>query len=224
LAGGAETRTAAVIARAFACSAELGAHIAGLALSRSYPQRASILRSGDRAQSVYLVVDGCANAIAYSLDGRLVLVADYRAGDLFGEGSLLGDIRIEEDFVAVEPTEAAIFRALTFVGLMETHSGIALAVSRVLTQRLNQANRRLVEGATLSSNGRVHAELLRQARLQGGNTIRPAPVLSEFALRVQVARETVSRAISVLEKRGIITRDARELTIIAPHRLEELVR
>lgn len=222
--GSEQNRTTDVIARAFACTADLGVHVADQALRRSYPHRAAILRSGDRAQSVYLVIDGCAQALAYSLDGRLVLVADYRSGDMFGEGSLLGDVPVEEDVVAAEPVDAAIFRALTFVGLMETHSSIALSVSRVLTQRLSQANRRLVEGATLSSNGRIYAELLRQARLQGGASIRPAPVLSEFALRVQVARETVSRAISVLEKRGIVTRDAGVLTIVAPHRLEELVR
>jgi len=54
-------------------------------------------------------------------------------------------------------------------------------------------------------------------------TIAPAPVLSQLALQVQSTRETVSRAISALEKRGIIRRDPQGLTVVAPHRLEELI-
>jgi CRP/FNR family transcriptional regulator, cyclic AMP receptor protein len=47
--------------------------------------------------------------------------------------------------------------------------------------------------------------------------------LSTFALHVQSTRETVSRTISALEKRGIIKRDGDALTVVAPHRLEELI-
>jgi CRP/FNR family transcriptional regulator, cyclic AMP receptor protein len=81
----------------------------------------------------------------------------------------------------------------------------------------------MVEGATLSAPGRIHAELLRQARAGEAMTIRRMPILSTFALHVQTSRETVSRTISALEKRGIIKRDADTLTVVAPHRLEELI-
>ena len=76
---------------------------------------------------------------------------------------------------------------------------------------------------TLSANGRVHAELLRLARAQDGRWIRPLPVLSDLALRVQTARETVSRAVSALERRGIVQRHEDGLEIVAPARLEALI-
>jgi CRP/FNR family transcriptional regulator, cyclic AMP receptor protein len=221
--GGGNETLEALVGRTFDCPPALQQHIVSQAIKRHWPQRATILHSGEAAQSVYLVSAGLANAVAISIDGRLVLVQQFGPGDIFGEGSILGDVPIEEDVVAAEAVQAAQFRALVFIGLIESHPCIALAVSRVLTQRLARANRRMVEGATLSASGRVHAELLRQARTQGGNTIRPAPVLSELALRVQTARETVSRTISNLEKRGIIVRDGECLTIVAPHRLAELV-
>ncbi len=182
-----------------------------------------MLRAGDPAQSVHLLIDGFAQSVAVSVDGRAILVQDYRSGDLFGEGALVSDTRIDEDVIAIDPTSSAQFGALCFIGLMEKHSSVSIAVSRVLTQRLATVTRRMIEGATLSSNGRIYAEILRRARAAGGDEIRPAPVLSELALHVQTARETVSRAISVLEKRGIITRTPEALTIVAPHRLEELV-
>jgi DNA-binding GntR family transcriptional regulator len=51
----------------------------------------------------------------------------------------------------------------------------------------------------------------------------PAPVLANLAVRAYTTRETVSRAVSALERRGIISRHADALVIVAPHRLEELV-
>ena len=68
------------------------------------------------------------------------------------------------------------------------------------------AARRMVERTTLSATGRIYAELLRQANEADGRTIRPLPTMSELALIVQSTRETVSRTINDLERRGYIDR------------------
>lgn len=47
------------------------------------------------------------------------------------------------------------------------------------------------------------------------------PVMSELAVTVQSTRETVSRTVSQLERRGIVRRIDGGLEIVAPHRLEE---
>ena len=46
---------------------------------------------------------------------------------------------------------------------------------------------------------------------------------SGVALRVSTTRETASRAVNALERRGIIRRDGETLVVVAPHRLEELI-
>ncbi len=68
----------------------------------------------------------------------------------------------------------------------------------------------------------IHAELLRLARLGDGRTIRPPPVLAALATRVNSTRETVSRTINALERRGLIRRDAKQIVIVSPRALEEL--
>jgi CRP-like cAMP-binding protein len=100
---------------------------------------------------------------------------------------------------------------------------MAVLVSRVLMRQLRATSLRVTERSTLSASGRVHAELLRLAHLCDGHTIRPAPVLASLAVRISTTRETVSRAINALERRGIIRRVGDALIIVAPHRLEELL-
>jgi CRP-like cAMP-binding protein len=129
----------------------------------------------------------------------------------------------DADVVAVDEVRAAVFLTLDFVALLEAHGCLAVLVSRTLLRQLRATSLRVRERSTLSANGRVHAELLRLARLRDGRTVRPAPVLSTLATRIHSTRETVSRAINRLERRGIIRRDGEALLIVAPHRLEELI-
>ena len=215
-------RAEAIVAQAFECADSVAAIVAASATHRNFSPRATILHAGDPSSHIYLIIEGHAQAIAITVDGRAVLVQDFHEGELFGEGVVLPGGMQEEDVVAVDTVDASQFRADVFVGLMEKYSSVAMAVSRLVVARLYRTTRRMVESATLSANGRVYAELLRQAKANDG-VIRPSPKHADFALLVQSTRETVSRAISILEKKGIIRREGDALTVVAPHRLEEMI-
>ncbi len=212
-----------MIERAFGCGERLTAVIAARATYRQYEPRQAMVASGSTVRNAFVIVAGQAREFAISLDGRQLLVQEFGPGDLFGEAAILGEHMATEEVIAATRTDAGLFSANDLVGLIENYSCVAIAFSRLMTQRLRQTRRRLVEGATLSASGRVHAELLRQGRAARDWTISPAPVLSEFALIVQTTRESVSRAVSQLEKRGIIQRDEKSLRVVAPHRLEDLI-
>lgn len=223
MAQGAEGQLHECFQRIFVCAPDVALAIARRATDRRYPARSVIVKQGDRTVATFLLVAGRAQALACGLEGQLVLLREYLAGDLFGLAAR-GEPQIEDaDVLAVEEVRAAVFLAADFVALIETHGCVAILVSKALLRQLRATATRVTERSTLSAAGRVHAELLRLARLADGCTIRPTPVLAQFAVRVQSTRETVSRAINALERRGIIRRDGDTLVIVAPHRLEEMV-
>ena len=207
----------------FACSADVAASIGRRAIDRRYPVRAIVLKQGDRASATFLVVAGRAHALAYRLEGQIVLLNEFLPGDFFGAIANAEPEPEDADVVAVEALRAAVFLALDFLALIETYGCVGLAVSRMLLKQLRTTATRMAERTTLSAAGRIHAELLRLARLGDGRTVRPAPVLTSLAIRVHSTRETVSRTINTLERRGIIHREDDALVIVAPHRLEEMV-
>jgi CRP-like cAMP-binding protein len=153
----------------------------------------------------------------------MVLLQEFVPGDLFGALGELDPAPHEAEVVAVEDVSAFLLAASDLVLLAERHGAIGLALARLLLGRLRKATTRVYERAALTAAGRVYAELLRQAREGKGLAIRPAPVLSELAVRVATTRETASRAVNALERRGIIRRDADALVVVAPRLLEELV-
>lgn len=166
---------------------------------------------------------GRAHALIYGLQGQLALLREYLPGDFFGAIANPTPEPEEADVVAVEDVRTAVFHILDFLGLAETYACVGLAVSKTLLKQLRATSARMSERTTLSAIGRVYAELLRMANCSDGRTIAPAPVLTHLAVRSHTTRETASRAINALERRGIILREADRLTIVAPHRLEELV-
>jgi len=212
-----------VLCGVFDCSLDLAGNILLRGRLRQFPGRATIVRRGDRISTLYVVIAGRAHAIAYSLDGQIVLLHEYRPGDFFGVVSPTYSATHDADVIAVEDVSSFLLDGSALALLAEQHGCIGLALLRVMVDRLRQTASRMYEHVALSAVGRVHAELLRQARQSRDLTIRPSPVLSDLALRVSTTRETASRAVNALERRGIIRRHADALIVVAPHRLEEMI-
>jgi CRP-like cAMP-binding protein len=215
--------TLRLICGVFGCPPELAQRIRSRGRLRDYAPRSHLVRGGDPVTLLFVIAAGLAQAIFYSAEGQAVLLHEYRAGDFFGAIGTPSQDRHEADVVAVSEVSSFLLEGREVALLAEQHGCIGLALLRVMIDRLQRTETRMYEHAALSSVGRIHAELLRQAQQNKDLTIRPAPVLSDIALRVSTSRETVSRAVNALERRGIVRRTADALVVVAPHRLEELV-
>ena len=219
----ADANVSPLLCRVFDCSEELAEQILLRGRLRRYGARLAIVRRGDKISTLYVIIDGRAHALVYSMEGQAVLLHEYRSGDLFGVMSSPYSATHDADVIAIEEVGAFLLDGVVLALLAEQHACIGLALLKFMVERLQRTASRMYEHAALSAVGRVHAELLRQARENGDLTIRPSPVLADIALRVSTTRETASRAVNALERRGIIRRDGEALVVVAPHRLEELI-
>lgn len=207
----------------FDCPHDLASHILVRGKLRQFPGRATIVRRGDQISILYVIITGRAHAIVYSLDGQVVLLHEYRAGDIFGVVSPPYSAIHDADVLAIEDVASFLLEGNVLALLAEQHGCIGLALLKTMVDRLQQTQSRMYEHVALSAVGRVHAELLRRAGQSQDYSICPVPVVADLALQVSTTRETASRAINALERRGIIRRDAGRLVVVAPHRLEELI-
>jgi CRP-like cAMP-binding protein len=218
-----DTDLTVFLQKTFGCSPEIAASIGRRCVERRYPVRAIIIKQGDRIDATFLLVAGRVHALSFGTDGQLVLVHEFLAGDFFGAVAQAEPLPADTDVQAVESSRTAVFLLRDFLALIETHACVGLAVSKMLLKQLRATAAKMVERATLSATGRIHAELLRLAKLGDGRAIRPAPMLSVLAVRVHSTRETVSRTINALVRRGILRREGSALVIVAPQRLEEMI-
>ena len=206
-----------MLGAALGCSGETAEQIFRQGRIRTYPARSYLVHQGAPSTTAFLLILGRAHALLYTLDGQTFLLHEYGKGDLFGA---LDPAAEDADVVAIEEVRSFLLDAAALVSLAERHACIGLALSRLLSKRLSMTAKRMFERTALSARGRVCAELLRLAGETADQTIRPAPVIAELALRAATTRETASRTVNALERRGIIRRNSDALIVIAPHRLE----
>ena len=99
------------------------------------------------------------------------------------------------------------------------HLGATLAAS--FARQLENLTARLDARSTLTARGRICSELLRRAG--DGLVVKPPPIVVELAHAAQTTRETASRTVAELERRGIVARTTEELRISSPRLLSDLV-
>jgi CRP/FNR family cyclic AMP-dependent transcriptional regulator len=86
---------------------------------------------------------------------------------------------------------------------------------------------RVIELSTLGVQNRIHAELLRLARVSGATgkqaRIDPAPKHADIASQVSTYREQVTRELSLLTKQGLLAKDGNALVLLDVPKLERMV-
>jgi predicted transcriptional regulator len=90
-----------------------------------------------------------------------------------------------------------------------------------MARQLDMVLDRMAARIGLSATGRCYQALLAKADDDGW--IKPLPVLSALALGVNTTRETASRAVAQLVRRGIVERHDNGLRVVSRRMLEELV-
>jgi len=187
-----------------------------------------ILLQGDVSEHVGIIISGHASARINSERGDETWVDQFNPDDFFGHISLLTQAPIDFEIIAESDVKALLVPVRKFENLLTSEKVLSITLAQDLAARLNIMMNRLVEAVTLSSPGRVCAELLRLSHPVGIEPdkliIRPTPVFVKLALRINSTRETVSRTVSQLQKSGVLSREPGALLIHKPDALHTRVR
>jgi len=209
----------AILASFFSCSPEEAAKVHAATRLVHYRHKDILAHQGDLGAMLWIVLAGRAQLQVIGMDGQIKQLASHGPGELFGafpnERVVISDVVVQNRLSVLEITTANMTR------LLQEEARIGSGLSRILGRQYNAMLDRMAARITLTANGRVYAELLHEAGEEG--IISPPPVISALALSAQTTRETGSRAINALERRGIIRRGEDRLEILSRNLLEELV-
>ncbi len=207
------------IAACFSCSEAAAALLADAMQEKHFPARHSIGLRGDTASQLFLLLEGGVVAEIFGFDGHQAQLSRHGPGEIFGAYPNITSYRA--DIRAVADTLALAIPAEELARLALVHAEIGAGISALLARQLDLMLDRMAARIGLSANGRFHRALLQLADDKG--EIRPAPVISALALSVHTTRETGSRALAALLRRGIVERDGNALRILSRRMLEDMV-
>ena len=199
-----------------------GASVAALerlCVTRDYPEGAAVVSQDDPGESLYVLVYGRVKVVLYGDSGREIILSMFKSpGDFFGEMSLLDNQPRSATVMAAERSRLLVLSRRDFQAHIESHPRTALRVLTELSRRLRQADSVIGNLALLDVYGRLAGKLRELAAVDGeeiedGVLLRQRPTQSEIASMIGTSRETVSRALSDLARRGLVVMSGRKLVL-----------
>lgn len=181
------------------------AELARLGETRSWEPGAAVVSEGDAADCMYVIHDGELRVVVAGDGGRVVELGTLRAGELFGELMLGGELR--------SATVQVVQRArLTRVGrseverLVAERPDLAFQLIQYLVQRVRSLTRTVRNLASVDVYGRL-VGLFEALAVGDGKGLRivPGPLSQQrIAERVGASRAMVNRLLKDLERGGYV--------------------
>jgi CRP-like cAMP-binding protein len=177
-----------------------------------------IVGQDDQGDSLYIIQEGRVKVVLYGESGREVILTIFRAGDFFGEMSLLDGEPRSANVIALEPTRALVLSREDFARHLAEAPGTALKVLEEMCKRLRHADDVIGNLALLDVYGRVARILIDLARKEGetqdeGIFIRERPTQQDLASMIGTSRETVSRVLSEFQRRGFLSMQGKSILL-----------
>jgi CRP/FNR family transcriptional regulator len=203
--------------------------ISELAVPREFEPGQVVFREGDSSDTCYVVRSGRARATREHSDGRVITLATFGPGDIFGELAMFEDERRSATVEAIEPTTVVAVLGPDMRRLMVEHPEISTRLVIALGRRLRETNERLSRQSFQTVQSRVAAvlaELVVQERpddAQDGQDVLVTATQADLAQLAGSSRESASRFLAVLERAGVISQGRGRLVVHDVRALERYV-
>ena len=197
---------------------ELG-YISQKMIARHYETGKFIFLEDSEGEQCFFVVQGSVKVTRLSKDGREVILAMLNEGEFFGEMALLDGESRSANVIALEKTEVLTLNREDFLVVLHDYPQIAIQLLKEMADRLRKSDRQIASLSLSDAEKRIALCIIRFADEQGiikrGQVSIPKmPIQQDIANMAGTSRETVSRAINLLEKEHFIKRQGRELLIL----------
>jgi CRP/FNR family cyclic AMP-dependent transcriptional regulator len=209
-------RSVSIFAELDATSA---AELERLAQIKEYDEGAVIASQEETGDALYVLVKGRVKVVLYGDSGREIILNVFKSpGDFFGEMSLLDDEPRSATLVASEDSRLLVLSRADFRAHIQRHPKTALRVLTEMSRRLRRADEVIGNLALLDVYGRLAGKLKELAEAEGEETedgilVRSRPTQADIAAMIGTSRETVSRALSELARRGQIVLAGKKLLL-----------
>ena len=197
---------------------ELG-HIADKMVAKHFENGNYIFLEDSEGEQCFFVLEGSVKVTRLSKDGREVILAMLNEGDFFGEMSLLDGESRSANVIALEKTKVLTLDRNDFISVVNNYPQIAVQLLKELARRLRKSDRQIASLSLSDAEKRIALCIIRfadeQGVIQNGKVSIPkTPFQQDIANMAGTSRETVSRALGLLEKEDLIERHGRELIIL----------
>jgi len=165
---------------------------------------------GEQGSTLYLIIKGKVKVVLIGDSGKELVLAILKKGDFLGEMSIIEDEVRSATAIALEPTVFLTIDKENFLSFLTKNPKAMLGVLKELSKRLRNADEKIGELAFQNVYERVISYLNALAKTRGvkekeGMFISELPTKREIADFIGSTRESVSRVLNDLHRKGLIS-------------------
>jgi CRP/FNR family transcriptional regulator, cyclic AMP receptor protein len=201
--------------------------LSGLVQYRRFPRGALVVGQNEHGTAMFLLISGRVKISLASPEGKELVLNYLEAPTHFGEMSLVDNEPRSADAIAVTDVELLSIDADDLSAVIQVQPRLALSLIATLSHRLRQTNGRLEDMAFHDATHRVMRVVLNVAT--AGLETRGVPIIQgmthyDIATLAGTSRETASRVVSSLARRGIVKTSGRQIIVDLVRLSEDLER
>jgi CRP/FNR family transcriptional regulator, cyclic AMP receptor protein len=195
---------------------------------RNYEPETVIFQEGDKGEALYILISGMVKLSKVDLGGYEKTLTILQPPEFFGEMALLGNTTRSATAISLGHIQTYLLFADDFNKLIQTYPSVSLNLTTTLAQRLRGMDDEAQILSYKDAQGRVAFVLLRLYRagvieLDKNGFALVKLTHQDLANLAGTSRETVTRALKVLENEGVIETKPKEIIITDVQGLEEVL-
>lgn len=184
---------------------------------KNYEKGELILQKGEVSDHIFFILNGSVKVSTFTRLGREVWHSILQSGSFFGEISALTRHPRSATITVMEQSKIIILSQTQFKILLKKYPDISWDLLQQLAQRLRATTERYEEHIGLNASQRIKNELLKLAKKEKcalpNYVIQPKPKIKDVAQELNISREIVSREISNLVSKGVLTKTPTSIII-----------
>ena len=183
-----------------------------------YPRNTILFSEGDSGDCLFIVLSGRVKVALEGPEGKEIVLTILESGGFLGEMALFDGSSRSATASTLEPSTLLRWSRQDFLNAVLSDRTLAMDILAQLARRVREADDQIRTLALFDIHGRVVRSLLKLARERGTRDrtrilVRPRPSHQMIADMIGCQRETVSRAMKMLEKAGHVKIAGRTLTV-----------
>jgi CRP/FNR family transcriptional regulator, cyclic AMP receptor protein len=175
----------------------------------TYPKGSIVFNEGDPGESLLVVLRGHIKVVLYGDRGQEIILTTLGAGDYVGELALLDGAPRSATVVTLKTSTFLQLQRKAFLSLLRSHASLNHKVMLQLVRRLRDVTEEIRSLTMFDIYGRILRCLIKVALTNGHRepsrlVLRDPPTNQDLGRMIGCARESVSRAMKVLQEKGYL--------------------
>ena len=189
---------------------------------RSFKKNDTVYNEGERANGVWVVLDGKVKTTKMADDGRELMTSIAETDAFIGINVLFSEGFYIDTATATEDSHLLNFPREQFERFISLYPDVAQKFVRILSNQIRQQEEQLMQLAYQSVRKRIAEAILRLYRQQNPADKTISVSRTDLASMSGTAPETVSRTLSDFKDEGSIEKKGSAITIINLLKLEKI--